>query len=141
MQRITDKLSTQQVYSRLLIVLILLFTSGCSWDEVRLELCWKFSNGTGQILHSHPNPSGYAIIHVVNVDCGQSSYSPGGPFYKCSTRLDLEWVSDRRIIQGYEATGVCDAKVRWLDDYNFEVIWANGKKTEMNFSEGFGILP
>lgn len=125
-----------------LIASILLFAPGCSLAEARVELCWRLSSGSGQILHSDPNPSGSYIIHVVTVDCGQSS-TYGGKFYKCSTRLDLEItaVNDHRVIQGYELPGACDAKIKWLDDVNFETTWSNGNKEEMNISDNFAVLP
>ncbi|RPI87928.1 MAG: hypothetical protein EHM40_22650 [Chloroflexi bacterium] len=110
--------------------------------EIKLELCWRLSSGNGQILHSSPNTRGSYIIHVVKVDCGQSS-TYGGKFYKCSTRLDLEinTANDHRIIQGYESPGACDAKIMWLDDVNFETTWSNGEKREMNIGDNFGVLP
>lgn len=110
-------------------------------DEMKLELCWRLSSGNGQILHSHPNPSGSATIHVVKVDCGQSHYYHGGPIHKCSTRLDLGTPSGGKNTPGYEMGGVCDATIKWLADNRFEVTWSSGQKEELNLTDDFGALP
>ncbi len=132
MQRLIDKVTKP------LVVLVFLLTSGCSMAETRLMLCWRLSDGNGQVLHSDPSPSGTAVIYVIKVDCGQSRYS--GTIYKCSTRLDLD-MRNQWVIHGFEMAGVCDAKIKWLDDDHIEVSWANGEKEELNVWEAFGVLP
>jgi hypothetical protein len=90
-----------------------------------------------EVLHSVPNSDGSYIVHVVTEDCGQAYYV--GEIYSCSIRLDIE-VNASYFKRAYYMTGSCDAEIRWLDKYSFEVTNRNGERVLLNTVD-LGIMP